>query len=174
MARYPLEMQWDEVPDMALYTASMGGSGTRKMSKREAERAYDKILQKVFKVAGREMNWTDELDRLGSKWLGSKYNGALPSDKMPNLTERRPYAILNLDSSDQAGSHWISIAKMGDKVLVYDSFGRKAKDIIDIPGKLVNTEADAEQAITADSCGQRSLAFLVFVDRYGAEAAMHI
>jgi len=151
-------------------------------TEKEIESIYNSILtKKMYRVLGRRITFMDVLEKEGRKILGTKFRGVFPSDKIPKLNDITPYAILNLDRSGLPGSHWIAIAKVKGKpeTLVYDSFGRTAKSIIPSVltsrnGRVINTDPDAEQDIKQDDCGARSMAFLVFIDKYGAEKAKEI
>ena len=99
-----------------------------------------------------------------------------PSDHIPELTKEKPYAILNLDKSTESGSHWVAIAKVNDETYIYDSFGRKNQQIIPSlsksgNGTIEDTDRDAEQKINELNCGNRSVAFLLLVDRFGINYA---
>jgi hypothetical protein len=95
---------------------------------------------------------------------------------MPQLTKTQPYAIVNLDTSWEQGSHWIALAKSGKKVIFYDSFGRPNTSILPLlkGGNIVNTEDDAEQKMEETNCGQRSLSFLLLFDKYGEKMALQV
>ena len=141
---------------------------------------YNKILKHVIEpITGDQSTYLDELLRVGRKMLGIKFKGVYPSDKIPKLNDLSPYAILNLDTSKEPGSHWVAIAKKGDHTYLYDSFGRSDTQIIPNleysgNGKIINTDNDAEQKVTEMDCGARSIAFLVFFDKWGEDLAMLI
>ena len=150
------------------------------MSESDAHKKYDTILRSIKKLVGGKTTYLQQLAKAGTKLFGAKFHGVYPSDKIPQLSNRTPYCILNLDRSDQAGSHWIAVAKSNNDLIVYDSFGRTHKTIIPslgrgfVGGKVINTDRDCEQDIMATDCGARSLAWLVFFDRYGAKNALLI
>lgn len=149
------------------------------MNQKTAHREYNKILKSVKKRVGGKTTYLGQLDRAGKDIFGSRFHGVYPSDKIPKLTDRKPYAILNLDRSDESGSHWIALAKVGNNSIVYDSFGRHHTKIIPSllysgNGKLISTDDDQEQHIMATDCGARSLAFLLFLDKHGAENSLLI
>ena len=146
------------------------------------DREFNRIRRKVVEPkTGIESTYGTDLDRIGKQLLGSKFQGAFPSDMIPNLTDLKPYAILNLDNSKQSGSHWIAIAKRPKKneLLVYDSFGRGYNKIIPSLNKatamrIYNTDPDAEQKITESNCGAMCLGWLIMFDTYGWAKAMKI
>jgi hypothetical protein len=144
------------------------------------ERAYDSILTQIIEpLTGRKTTYLTELNGIGRKLFGVKFKGVFPSDHIPRLNDLTPYAILNLDTSLQPGSHWVSIAKhpKKDQTLLYDSFARKGSHIIPAlqfsgNGRLINADRkDREQALSEENCGARALAWLVIVEKYGWDAA---
>jgi hypothetical protein len=147
---------------------------------KKAHKQYSIILKQVKGLMGHSNTTFDkELNGAGRKLLGVKFKGVFPSDKIPKLNDLAPYAILNLDKSTEPGSHWIALIKHGDDAIVYDSFGRDSKQII--PGLhfsgngiILNTDDDAEQGVLQEDCGQRSLALLVFYDKFGAKDTLLI
>ena len=162
------------------------------MNQKTAHREYNKILKSVKKRVGGKTTYLGQLDKAGKDIFGSRFHGVYPSDKIPKLTDRKPYAILNLDRSDEPGSHWIALAKVIDNrgvaslqgyaranSIVYDSFGRHHTKIIPSllysgNGKLISTDDDQEQHIMATDCGARSISWLEFLDKYGAENSLLI
>lgn len=120
-----------------------------------------------------------ELHGIGKKLFGVKFKGVFPSDRIPKLNDLSPYAILNLDTSEEPGSHWVAIAKHPnkDKTLLYDSFARKGSKIIKSleysgNGRIIDSDLkDKEQKIEETNCGGRCLAYLVVVEKYGWDAA---
>lgn len=143
----------------------------------EAEKLYNHYLtKKVYPLIGNKTTYLTELEGVGKKLFKVKFKGVYPSDKIPKLNDLSPYCILNLDSSKERGSHWISLAKSGDDTYVYDSFGRDYKKIIPNlnhsgNGRIKNTDRDAEQKILQTDCGARCLGFLMVFDKHGKDIA---
>lgn len=149
-------------------------------TERLIEQEYKKILQKMKNKLGNNTTFSSDLDRTGREMFGIKFKGVFPSDKIPKLSKLQPYAILNLDHSKGPGSHWIAVAFDQNKIIVYDSFGRKAKKIIPSiynmygKGSVINTDNDVEQISKETNCGQRSLAWLKFHDNNGPDESIMI
>lgn len=148
------------------------------MSEAEANRKYNVLYKDMLKLFGHDgMTMTDELTKIGKKLFGAKYLGTFPQDKLPEKIYTKPsfYAIINVDTQGMPGSHWTGIAGFpnSDKILVFDSFGRAAKKLLPTlrQKKVVNTDLDAEQRIIQESCGQFSMAWLLFVEKYGLKNA---
>lgn len=135
---------------------------------------YNQQLNKIEKELGNKSTYSSQLTDYGTRMFGDKYRGTYAADTLPTLTKKRPYCIGNLDKKNEGGSHWIALAKSGKDVIFYDSFGRKAKSIIDLEKKVLNTEDDAEQDIFEENCGQRCLAWLYVFDKMGKKEALQI
>jgi len=146
----------------------------------KAHNLYEKIFRRiVVPLVGNETTYSTELDKAGLKLLGGKFKGIYPSDKIPILNDLKSYAVLNLDKSNEPGSHWVAVAHRNGVTYLYDSFGRKASKIIPSlyhsgNGRVVNTDPDAEQKIMETNCGARCLAWLLLFDRYGTKMAKAI
>ena len=144
-------------------------------------RQFRSIVKEVERYLGHnDTTDADELYRAGKHYLGSKFRGVYPRDKLPKLKNDQ-CMIINLDTSKQAGSHWIAIYCAGNSYVVYDSFGRKIGSILpsltfDGSGKKIITspDYDAEQKRYETNCGMQSLGWLIFVYEYGIHKALKI
>lgn len=145
------------------------------MKEKYAELLYNTILYKVvIPHTGNKTTYLNELYDVGKMLLGPKFKGVYASDRIPKLSNE--YAILNLDTSGEPGSHWISIANHNNKTYVYDSFGRSNVKIIKSltysgNGKIIDTDRDVEQDLLETNCGARCLSWLVLFDGWGANVA---
>ena len=153
----------------------------KKTQKELAELEYNKILKDITDAMGDKSTFLSELNGVGRKLLGVKFHGVYPSDKIPRLNDLSPYCILNLDKSNEPGSHWVALAKLEDKnaSVIYDSFGRDHMKIIPNlqysgNGRIIQPEDDSEQHVLQMDCGQRCCSFLLFLDRYGIKNALYI
>ena len=66
---------------------------------KKAEELYNKLLQIVKKDLGNKTTFSNELQKVGVKYLRTKFKGVFASDKIPVLNDLKSYAILNLDIS---------------------------------------------------------------------------
>lgn len=145
----------------------------------EAENFYKQVIIQMNKILGNDTTFANDLQNVAIKFLGSKFKGVFPSDKIPRLNDLKKYAILNLDRSNQPGSHWIGVAFHKGNTIIYDSFGRKTSKILPSlidsgNGRIIMTDNDAEQRIKENNCGQRVLAWLITFDKLGADMALLI
>ena len=144
-----------------------------------ANNFYKKIIRKIESILGNKVTFSNDLHEVAIHFLGKSFKGIYSSDRIPKLNNIKKYAILNLDRSDQPGSHWVGIAFHRGNTIIYDSFGRQTSKIIPSlinsgNGRIIMTDDDAEQRISQDNCGQRVVAWLVTFDRLGADMAILI
>lgn len=148
------------------------------MKEAEAEQIFKQKTNDIKKLMKKKgVTFMGELNTTGKKLFGIKFRGVFSSDKIPILNELVPYAILNLDRSDQPGSHWIAIAKTSDdNLMCFDSFGRRHTQIIPSlkksgNGKIIDTDYDANQKVKEMDCGMRCLGWLYMFNHYGERVA---
>ncbi len=137
---------------------------------------YNRILNDfLIPKLGSEATFGSDLRRIGQQMFPNKFSGVFARDRIP---EHIIYAIVNLDKHDEKGSHWIALVDIGDKTIIYDSFGRDTKKILpnleDRGDTIIETDRDAEQQINENDCGPRSLAFLFIFDNFGKDIALLI
>ncbi len=141
------------------------------------ETIYNDILRKVEKkLNNNKTTYSTDLDKLGKYYFKSMFVGCFPSDKIPVLTKERCYAIVNLDRSNEDGSHWIALVYKNNKYIFYDSFGRPQTEILKALNNrtVIDTDDDAEQKVIESNCGQRSIAFLLLLHTYGEKIALQL
>ena len=145
------------------------------------EHLYNRILNElVIPLVGKNVTYSDQLNDIGKKLLNEKFSGIYSCNNIPLLTRTKKYAIVNVDNSNQPGSHWVAVCKINGKTYHYDSFARDNKKLMPSlsksgNGKIVNVDiSDAEQKVIEDSCGARCIAFLLFVDAYGMKYGKYI
>lgn len=150
------------------------------------------MINEIYKQAVKEIcsmfgsaDETDEIElsKVGRHLFGDKFSGVYPADEEIDFSGKKCYAIINLDPSFMPGSHWVALIKGKNKYFGYDSFGRPLQKILpDTTRKLtaggkkniINSEDDAEQKVTENSCGQRSLASIFIFDQFGPEAFLKL
>jgi hypothetical protein len=151
------------------------------LTEQKANTIFRQIYSKmIVPKLGSGTTYANVLENLAYKHLGIHFKGVFASDQIPVLNDLRKYAIINLDKSDQAGSHWIGCAFENGHIYVFDSFGRKSINIIPSIYKsypasmIIDTDHDAEQTANQMNCGALSLAWLLFFDAWGAKNAILI
>ena len=122
---------------------------------------YNKYLAIIEKEFGHKHTTTNhELDDYCTAVFGhQQYRGAVARDRIPKL-QNRQCCIFNLDTHIQSGSHWVGLFKTDSKLIIYDSFGRSAKELKIPLRNYFETENDPEQHVRESNCGQRVISFL--------------
>ena len=121
------------------------------MEEKEVMKIYNAVLKDIiYPILGKKTTWGDDLTRMGHKLFGKTYAGTFSSDKIPDLgfikkgifkipitvnnikSNSKLYTCINLDNSNQPGSHWVALAYdvFTSKIMIYDSFGRDTKKIL--------------------------------------------
>jgi len=80
------------------------------MSKSEIKLAFKDYRKRIFDLMGKKSLYTNEITKMGKKLFGDKYLGTFPQDKAPT---GEGYLIINTDTSDKDGTHWIGIINVG-------------------------------------------------------------
>lgn len=131
----------------------------------------------LIKFGHNNTTTTDELNIIGGELFGRKYLGTFAQDALPPEIYKKPskYAIINVDTKGMPGSHWVAVAGLpnSDKIMVFDSFGRASKILLPLlkQDSVINTDPDSEQQLLQMSCGQFSMAWLFFFEKYGHKNA---
>ena len=137
-----------------------------------------KIVYKLLNNTGTTNNI--ELSRLCNELLGSKFHGVYPSDKIPNLNFHRRYCILNLDKSYQAGSHWVAcVLDSNDDIYIFDTYDRSIRKILPSIYKvkhhrIMKGNRSVLEKDDGTDCGERCIAWLLLVEKYGIDVAKKI
>ena len=135
---------------------------------RAANNLYKSSLSILRKQLGTSATYSTDLDKIGKHLFDVLWRGVFASDQDIPKTG---YAIINVDKSDESGSHWVAICDG----IVYDSFGRKIKNLIPHLKNIKDiVDNDAEQTKKQEDCGQRCLAFIWVYHRLGKEYALFI
>ena len=86
-------------------------------------------------------------------------------DTLPNRPFVNESAIVNLDSVENEGSHWVCYKKRGKNIKYFDSFGnlKPLRELIDYFGEGVNITYNRQkyQSFRRANCGQLCIEFLL-------------
>ena len=93
------------------------------------------------------------------------FRGVYLMDTLPSKPNKKECGILNLDSSDGPGTHWVAWYKNGNNKIYFDSYGiQPPKEIIKYLGRGINYNTDQIQPRGAVFCGH--LCLFVLKDLY--------
>ena len=144
------------------------------------EEVFRQYAEKIISKVGKNGLYSDVIHKIGKKLFKTMWNGANSVDK---VKFKSGYQIVNLDTSKQNGSHWVSLYIKGNNAYIYDSFARSSKTILKSLVKELKIKKykiyesdrkDKEQRDSSKVCGQLSIAWLYVVLNYGTQNAMKI
>lgn len=84
-------------------------------------------------------------------------------DKLPKKPKKVECAIVNLDSSDNEGTHWVAYVKVNNYCEYFDSFGnlKPPLELVKyMKNNLINYNYDQYQSFDTVNCGHLCLKFL--------------
>ena len=95
-----------------------------------------------------------ELDEIGDKLIPF-YRHCVMKNELKNMKpNEKESLIVNLNNSDEKGSHWLLIYKNGNEKIFFDSFGvLPPKEVIDYLGKNIYTSDIKIQNFDETVCG---------------------
>lgn len=165
-----------------LYNVSDAKSKKEKIKKElRAHSLYNEILKMMHSLLGKEMTYGGKLQSIARELIGSNV-GVSARDEFLNIIlesdREKAYYIVNTDTIDLPGTHWMLVYQDGNNLYFYDSFGRKWKDMIPelskVPYfKIKNFDtSDREQKMKQTDCGPRVLAIALLIKHFGIETAL--
>lgn len=129
------------------------------MRKKDVQALYEFTLNEVQKTLGAGITNDEQLNKYCT--FLPKFKGTHAWDELPKLKNLES-CIINLDKSNQPGSHWVAIYKYKNKTYMFDSFDRKISNF-----RKVEIDKAVMQKPKENDCGQRSIAFLALVESIG-------
>lgn len=153
------------------------------MNEKKLLSSYSHILKSLELKLGKGATNNVQLSKIGKQLIGNEFVGVYPQDSVPFLRlPSKCYFIINVDTKDKLGSHWIGIIKSGITYYIYDSFGRNSTKLLPIFSnhicqyrlKMKDTDYDKEQKIHEENCGQRVLSALLIGKQYGVKSFLKI
>lgn len=84
-------------------------------------------------------------------------------DKLPKKPNRKECGIINLDTYNGPGTHWVAYYKHNKDVEYYDSFGnlQPPLEVLRYLGDSITYNYKREQQFNTFNCGHLSLNFLI-------------
>lgn len=91
------------------------------------------------------------------------FRGVFSRDRLPFAPNQKECAVINLDSENSKGTHWVAYKKFGKKVNYFDSFGNLPPPLelqIYLKGCEINYNYKREQKFNSYYCGHLCIRFL--------------
>jgi hypothetical protein len=153
---------------------------TSKSKERKLFNAYKKVLYEELGHADTE---SEQLDKIGRREFGTHWSGVHPQDRV----KLRPnsYCIVNTDTHDKPGLHWMAVYTTKNHAYIYDSYARPVKTLVRhlidninehgfILGKTDKVHHMEQIGYSSGVCGQNSMAFLLVVRDLGIRKGSNI
>jgi hypothetical protein len=150
------------------------------MKESEVLKIFNGYKKQLIKMLGTSVTDNEQLEKVGYAVLGSKFKGVYSQDTLP--VNKTGMYIMNNHKSSQPGEHWVAIYITAKKAYVWDSFGRKSKQLLKILYRnakalnktVVDADYDRDQEIMSEVCGPLSLAWLLTVKQIGITNALKV
>lgn len=90
------------------------------------------------------------------------FRGVFMRDMLPKRSKRIECGIVNLDSSNGNGTHWVAYYKNNENIEYFDSFGnlQPPLEIIKYLGSFIKYNHKQKQQYNSFNCGHLCLDFL--------------
>lgn len=105
-----------------------------------------------------------EINDYAEKFKIQYWRGVFMRDTLPKKPYKFERGIVNLDTRNNPGTHWVAYYKKGNSVQYYDSFGcQPPPELIKYFGSActISYNSDQQQNINDIICGHLCLKFLV-------------
>ena len=150
----------------------------KSLSEKQIMRHFNNFKRRYIKILGDKALYADEINSFCLIKF-HPWRGCNPQDK---VVLKQGYQIINVDNSNQKGSHWIAIYITPKTCYIYDSFGRPSKKLLIYLTKKLKThkmkwkdsDNDAEQFGNSEICGQLCISWLSCIQKFGLMNALKI
>lgn len=84
-------------------------------------------------------------------------------NELPERTLHKECGIINLDSSQNPGTHWVAYAKIYNYIEYFDSYGdlKPPKEFVKYVGSKINYNYNNYQGSYSYNCGHLCIKFLI-------------
>lgn len=112
------------------------------------------------------MSQTDSLLQMGKQILPSSFKGVFPKDALPKAKRRQQMFILNTDTANLQGTHWVAVIVRNGEGYYFDSFGNipplKVSNWLTQNSNKWSSNTRQVQSYLSQQCGYFCVHFLYF------------
>lgn len=107
-----------------------------------------------------------ELERYAAYFKIPHFRGVFMRNSLPNRIRTKERGIINLDSDDGMGTHWVAYKKNGSQIVYFDSYGNlpptlETLDYFNSNGPCqIQYNYDVYQKFNTVNCGHLCLRFI--------------
>jgi hypothetical protein len=149
-------------------------------SELRVEALFKTYKQKFTKKLGVKATYDTDLDRVAKKEFGAKWGGIYAVDEQFKIINNK-YYIINTDTKDGPGEHWVAVYLTAKNLYFYDSFSRNPKKITPLLVKrfqhrhiISSDQKDQEQRGLSEVCGVLCLSWIKVAIDLGIKQALKI
>ena len=138
----------------------------RKRKARDKKKTSWKETLETLKIPLSGITTNEQLSRAAYRLRLPFFRGVFMRDALPTKSHRNESGIVNLDNSENAGTHWVAYAKKGNNAVYFDGFGnlRPSRELEHYLGSNVMYNRRSYQTFDQSICGQLCLRFLREID----------
>lgn len=153
------------------------------MPPKDTQKLFKYYQAKIITEVGRKGLDDATINSIGKREFGAAWAGCHPQDRMK--FKQNTYQVINTDTHDKPGVHWLGVYITKKRVYVFDSYGRSISrlvhhltETIKKKGFLLGaTDLDHHKeqiGFTSEVCGQDSISALLVVRDQGIAKAKNI
>ena len=144
------------------------------------EQIHSNQVKALVKKLGNKALSDSDIKKEASTLKLPKFSGIYLQNSV--LPEGNCSYIINQDVVGGPGLHWLSVVQQNKTCYVYDSFGRRASNVLPrfyhtmkARGYTIkNTDKDIDQANKNVDCGHRALSALMIYKKHGLDGYMQL
>ena len=149
-----------------------------KLSEQQITKHFNTFRKKYIKLLGNKALYSDEIN----DFCLIKFQNWRGCNAQNEVVLKPGYQVINVGTSNQAGSHWVAIYITPKNCYIYDSFGRPSTKLLKLLTRKLKThkikwrdsDYDAEQRGDSEICGHLCVCWLACVQKYGILNALKI
>lgn len=128
---------------------------------------YYSVLHAIEAQIGRGITTNLQLDKIGRKILPKRFIGCYSSNDLPHMQDKQ-VAIVNNQTLDKPGEHWMCVIRENGRTYLKDSYDRPPASISPYFKTFIGIgNGKPEQRWNQECCGEMSLAAMTVYKHYG-------
>jgi hypothetical protein len=153
------------------------------LTEKNVLKVFNKHKRKLIKSIGTNSTTDGQLNIIGNQLFRNQYIGTYSQDNLPfHKIKNKSFAIINTDTKNKGGVHWVALYFTPKTVFIWDSYGRDSRVLLPIFTKQLSnrnikfkdSDPDADQSKKSKICGPLCLSWMLTVKEVGVKNAMKV
>jgi hypothetical protein len=153
------------------------------LTEKEVLKVFNQHKRKLIKLMGSGSTTDGQLNAVGYTLFGKRYIGTYSQDNLKfNKIKNNSFAIINTDTKNKGGVHWVALYFTPKTVYIWDSYGRSSHTLLPIfvkqlknrKLKFIDSDPDADQSKKSKICGPLCLGWMLTVKEVGVLNAIKV